>query len=110
MVAQVKRQVEIDLEVDNDTLAELSGGEYAVQPEHPILTGGSVRVNKAVISIVAGCFFLLTALAALFISLSCVWGGVFQGTKPENAIAGFFGGVLISLIAGNFGWRFIAKA
>ena len=111
MVAQLQRQVEIDFELDDDTVAGLSGdAECVVQPERPILAGGSVRVNKAVISIVAGCFFLLTALSAMIISLSCVWGGVFQGTPPQNAITGFFGGVLISIIAGNFGWRFIAKA
>lgn len=109
-MAQVSTETATGFELDDDTVHGLEGGEYAAPYERPALAGGSVRVNKAVIAIVAGSMFLIAALAAIVISLQCLWGGVFGGTPPERAIAGFFGGVLVALVSGMFGWRFIARA
>lgn len=100
----------MNFDLDDDTFHGLAGGDQAPDPSPPILTGGSLRVGKAIISIIAGCLFLLTALAGLIISLNCLWGGVFNNTPPMNAVVGFLGGVVVALLAGLFGWRFISKA
>lgn len=109
-MAKPATETDVDFVLDEDTVHGLEGGEYAPAYERPVMAGGSVRVNKAVIAIVAGSMFLIAALAALVISLQCLWGGVFGGVAADKAIAGFFGGVLVALVAGMFGWRFIARA
>ena len=96
-------------DLDDDTVAGLAAGNYAPDTVRPLRTG-SVSVNKAVIAIVAGALFLMTALAAVILSLVCLYSGVFSQVEATKAIAGFAGGVIIALITGNLGWRFVSRA
>ncbi|MDX2197401.1 MAG: hypothetical protein SF069_00345 [Phycisphaerae bacterium] len=95
--------------LDDDTLHGLAGGEMSPDPAPMRIRGANV-VNKAIISIVFGCLFLLAALSAVIIALRCLWGGVFENTEPLRAVAGFFGSVLIAIIGCLAGWRFISRA
>lgn len=111
-IAMSRQPTLTELDLDEDTLHGLAGGGgYEAEPRHRALRSGKVHVNKAVIAIIAGSLFLVAALAALMISLICVYSGVFDnGTEPGKAVAGFFGGLLIAAIASYSGYRFISRA
>ena len=96
--------------LDDDTLHGLAGGQLAPEPATSSHYSGRPGLNKALIAIIFGCLFLLAALGAFIIALTCLWGGVFNNTEPLKATAGFFGGVLVGVIASVAGWRFISRA
>lgn len=97
----------------SEQIRPLGGVQYAPPTEHAAesdyarMVRRSSGVDTKMISVVAGCVFLVGAFVAMFFCLKSIWDGVFGTLDPAKAGAGFAASALVTYISGWAGFRFI---
>ncbi|MFN0138083.1 MAG: hypothetical protein ACKVS9_18420 [Phycisphaerae bacterium] len=82
-------------------------GEGAPETDYARMVRRSSGVDTKIISVIAGCVFLLGAFVAMFFCLKSISDGVFGSLDPAKAGAGFVASALVTYICGWAGFRFI---
>jgi hypothetical protein len=89
----------------------LGGIQYDPLPSPGFGDFGPKRrgLDHKIITISAGCAFLVGAFVSLVLCLQSLYGGVFDNLDPIKAAAGFGGGALCTFLCAWAAWRFLYK-